>query len=177
MLILPPGTDKSMTTFEYKIHIITKTCLYNFDSRKPHFYIVKLGFTGVYIIFLISARNIDCEYSLEPPHRGGSNEYPQSMFWTEIWKISEFFIWKFSDFGGEIFYMYLNRHVFVMVSHFNWTDSVCVYRVSKLQLWRLNILLADFPPLKKPAIVFQSTQLLWISVFFPVHCLFWKGSL
>ena len=28
----------------------------------------------------ISARNIDCGYSLEPPRRGGSNEYPQSMF-------------------------------------------------------------------------------------------------
>ena len=25
-------------------------------------------------------RNIDCGYSLEPPLRGGSNEYPQSMF-------------------------------------------------------------------------------------------------
>ena len=33
---------------------IRKTCLYNFDPLKPHFYIVKLGFTGVYIIFLIS---------------------------------------------------------------------------------------------------------------------------
>ena len=31
-------------------------------------------------IFHISAQNIDCGYSLEPPHRGGSNEYPQSMF-------------------------------------------------------------------------------------------------
>ena len=31
-------------------------------------------------IFLISAQNIDCGYSLEPPQRGGSNEYPQSMF-------------------------------------------------------------------------------------------------
>ena len=29
---------------------------------KPHFYIVKLGFTGLYIIFLISAQNIDCGY-------------------------------------------------------------------------------------------------------------------
>ena len=46
--------------------VITKTCLYTFDPLKPHFYIVKLGFTGVYIIFLISAK--------------GSNEYPQSMF-------------------------------------------------------------------------------------------------
>ena len=35
---------------------IMKTCLYNFDPLKPHFYIVKLGFTGVYIIFLISAQ-------------------------------------------------------------------------------------------------------------------------
>ena len=46
-----------------------------FDPLKPHFYIVKLGFTGVYIIFLIFAQN-----------RGGSNEYPQSKFWAEIWK-------------------------------------------------------------------------------------------
>ena len=43
------------------IKFITKTCLYNFDNLKPHFYIVKLGFTGVYNIFLISALNIDCE--------------------------------------------------------------------------------------------------------------------
>ena len=59
---------------------IMKTCLYNFDPHKPHFYIVKLGFTGVYIIFLISAQKHRLWYSLEPPHRGGSNEYPQSMF-------------------------------------------------------------------------------------------------
>ena len=26
------------------------------------------------------AQNIDCGYTLEPPRRGGSNEYPQSMF-------------------------------------------------------------------------------------------------
>ena len=82
---------------------ITKTRLYNFDPLKPHFYIEKLGFIGVYIIFLISAQNIDCGYSLEPPRRGGSNVYPQSMFWAEIWKISEFFIWKFSFFDGKIF--------------------------------------------------------------------------
>ena len=31
-------------------------------------------------IFHISAQNIDCGYSLEPPRRGGSNGYPQSMF-------------------------------------------------------------------------------------------------
>ena len=31
-------------------------------------------------IFLSIAQNIDCGYTLEPPRRGGSNEYPQSMF-------------------------------------------------------------------------------------------------
>ena len=31
---------------------ITKTYLYNFDPLQPHFYKVKLGFTGAYIIFL-----------------------------------------------------------------------------------------------------------------------------
>ena len=36
--------------------VITKTCLYNTVPLKPHFYIVKLGFTGVYISFLISAQ-------------------------------------------------------------------------------------------------------------------------
>ena len=31
-------------------------------------------------IIHISAQNIDFGYSLEPPRRGGSNVYPQSMF-------------------------------------------------------------------------------------------------
>ena len=75
---------------EICLNVITKTCLYNFDPLKPHFYIVKLGFTGVYIIFLSMLKNIDCGYS--------SNEYPQSMFWAEIWKISEFFYLKILSF-------------------------------------------------------------------------------
>ena len=33
--------------------------------------------------FLIFAQNIDCGYTLELPRRGGSNEYPQSMFWSK----------------------------------------------------------------------------------------------
>ena len=31
-------------------------------------------------VLLISDQNIDCGYTLEPPRRCGSNEYPQSMF-------------------------------------------------------------------------------------------------
>ena len=99
--------------------LITKTCLYNLDPLKPHFYVVKLGFTGVYVIFLISAQNIDCGYSLEPPRRGGSNEYHNLCFGAEIWKISELFIWKFSFFSGKT--VYLNRRVFVML-----TSSSCL---------------------------------------------------
>ena len=38
-------------------------------------------------IFHISAQNIDCGYSLEPPRRGGPNEYPQSMFLSRNKKI------------------------------------------------------------------------------------------
>ena len=34
------------------------------DPLTPHFYIVKLGFTGVYIIFVFLLLNIDC--GLEP---------------------------------------------------------------------------------------------------------------
>ena len=41
---------------KYVLTDITKTCLYNFGPLKPHFYIVKLGFTGVYIILLISVQ-------------------------------------------------------------------------------------------------------------------------
>ena len=47
---------------------------------KPHFYIAKLRYAGVYLFFLFLLQNIDCGYSLEPPQPGGSNVYPQSMF-------------------------------------------------------------------------------------------------
>ena len=58
---------------------ITKTRLFkyteNFTTKKWQFFRQKNS-----DIFHISAQNIDCGYSLEPPRRGGSNEYPQSMF-------------------------------------------------------------------------------------------------
>ena len=44
-------------TFSYvPTSFIPKTRLYSFDLLKPHFYIVKVGFTGVYDIFLMSAQ-------------------------------------------------------------------------------------------------------------------------
>ena len=35
------------------------------------------------IFFNILAKNIDCGYTLVTPQRGGTNEYPQSMFWNK----------------------------------------------------------------------------------------------
>ena len=46
----------------HKAKLITKTRLYNFDPLKPHFYIVKLGFTGYTLFFSYFAKNIDCGY-------------------------------------------------------------------------------------------------------------------
>ena len=34
--------------------------------------------------FSIFALKTGCVYSLEPPRLGGSNVYPQSMFWSKI---------------------------------------------------------------------------------------------
>ena len=38
-------------------------------------------------IFHISAQNIDFGYSLEPPRRGGSNEYHNLCFFSKIKKM------------------------------------------------------------------------------------------
>ena len=58
---------------------------------------------------------MDCWYSLEPPRRGGSNEYPQSM--SVLSRNTK----NISDFLSEIFHFLvvrfsinLNRHAFVM---------------------------------------------------------------
>ena len=59
------------------IHYETRLFKYteNFTNKKLAIIHIKSS-----DIFHISAQNIDCGYSLEPPRRGGSNEYPQSMF-------------------------------------------------------------------------------------------------
>ena len=66
-------------------------------------------------MFLFLLKNIDCGYSLEPPRQGGSKEYPQSMLWAEIWKISKFLSENFHFFSWKKFSVYLNRLVLVMI--------------------------------------------------------------
>ena len=60
----------------------------NLLGKLAHHAIYKEFFSAVKIencwekfdIFLIFSENIDCSYMLEPPHGGGSNKYPQSLF-------------------------------------------------------------------------------------------------
>ena len=86
--------------------LITKTCLYNYDPLKPHFYIVKLGFTGVYIIFPISSQNHRLWVLVSTASARRSNEYPQSIFEQKYEKMSEFFYLKNSVFGVENCYLF-----------------------------------------------------------------------
>ena len=65
--------------------------------------------------FHISAQNIECWYSLEPPRRGGSNEYPQSMFYG-INKKSNVYSCK-----PLFYYMYILKAGFKgVVMRFSW---------------------------------------------------------
>ena len=41
------------------------------------------NFSRKVLIFFLFLFKTDCGYTLEPPRRGGSNEYPQSMFWSK----------------------------------------------------------------------------------------------
>ena len=86
----PVLDNMSLYWFCVKIGNITKTCPCNVYPREPHFYIVKMGYAGVYLFFLLLLQNIDCGYSLEPPRRGDSNVYPHSMFGEKDRKISFF---------------------------------------------------------------------------------------
>ena len=95
-------------------------------------------------IFHISAQNIDCEYSLEPPRRGGSNEYPQSMFLSRNKKNNvypckpQFYYIKVGLRGSDLY-----RHVFVMLRFtFSLYTTVPyhekrVYRTENIQISQL----------------------------------------
>ena len=66
-------------------------------------------------IFHISVQNIDCRHSLEPPRRGGSNEYPQTTFLSRNKRNNvypckpQFYSLKVGFKGSKIY-----RRVFVM---------------------------------------------------------------
>ena len=69
---------KYFSYFSMRIYTIMKTRLFkyieNFTTKNWKFSDKNSD------ILHISAQNLDCGYLLEPPHKGSSNEYPQSMF-------------------------------------------------------------------------------------------------
>ena len=90
-------------------HNIRKTCLYIFYPLKPHFYIVKLGFImGIHYFFLFLLKNIDCGYSLEPPHRGGSNECHNLCFEQKYEKKKVFYLKIFSFWRWKFLYIWIS---------------------------------------------------------------------
>ena len=77
-----------------------KSCNVHFQNNTVHYANMSVQYTAIFHgckndnfqmkifdIFLIFAQNIDCGYTLEPPQRGGSNEYTQSMFCSKNKKI------------------------------------------------------------------------------------------
>ena len=109
--------EKVQNVYQFDRHILKRSeiCTQRFLSfhfyiritypLEPHFYIVKLGYAGVYLFFLFLLQSIDCGYSLESPHRDGSNMYPHSMFWAKIRKIS------------NIFKFYILRKIYILPGH------------------------------------------------------------
>ena len=77
-LILPYGQGSSGTSLRKHAY---SNILKSLPPKNENFQI------KILIFFHISAQNIDCGYALEPPRRGGSNAYPQSMFLSRNKKI------------------------------------------------------------------------------------------
>ena len=107
-LRMRPATKKTSSNIccgnsERILHtFIRKTFPCNKYPLKPHFYTVKMGYARVYLFFLFLLQNIDCGYSLEPPQRGGSNVYPQSVL-SKSKKNIQFFPGKFFIFTTKKF--------------------------------------------------------------------------
>ena len=64
-MFLKLGLSHDKCSKHYKVYTIkTLACPCNIYPLKSHFYIVKVGNTGVYLFFLFLIQNIDCGYSL-----------------------------------------------------------------------------------------------------------------
>ena len=81
-------------------------------------------------IFLIFAQNIDCGYTLEPPRRCGSNEYPQSMFWSKNKKIrytpaNPFFHIEVYTFHGHVLRMngIVEKNIYISKSNLKYVKT------------------------------------------------------
>ena len=101
---------------------ITKTCLYNFDPLKLHFYIVKLGFTGVYISFLISVKKHKLWVRVRTASPRRFKQVSTIYVLSRNMKNIRIFYRKSFLFLVIIFSVYLNRSVFVMCNRKVWNS-------------------------------------------------------
>ena len=96
-----------------------------FKSSRKHTFIIliplnptlysKTGVnSGIHYVFLFLLKNIYCVYSLEPPRQGGSNEYPQSLFFEQKFEKYLRFLSENFQFLEVKFPIYLKRRVFVV---------------------------------------------------------------
>ena len=82
---------------------------------------MKIFRLNILIFFIFSPQNIDCGHSLEPPLRGGSNEYPQSMFLSRNKKNNvypckpQFYYIKVGLKGVKIIYFRAAQSFFMMM--------------------------------------------------------------
>ena len=78
--------------FMYKGRVSSDIELIHYENLPMHYteilFLLKksINFISKNLIFLKFLFKTDCGYMLELPHRGGPNQYSQSMFWIKITK-------------------------------------------------------------------------------------------
>ena len=121
---------------------ITETRLYNFGPLKPHFNIVKLGFTGVHIIFLISAQKHRLWVLVRTASpRQFERVHTIYVFEQKYEKYQRFYLRILSENFQLLevkLSIYLNRRVFVMIS------NICSLLLSENQFHNLRQIFNPF---------------------------------
>ena len=121
--------------------------LYNFDPLKSHFYIVKLGFTGVYIIFLIFAQ----KHRLRVLVRTASLCLSRNMKSVRVFYLKIFSFWRWNF-----------RRVFVVhLRHMIWDSDMMRYI--------FDVFISSVSPLSFAFFVFYSVS---IPLLFYILCPF-----
>ena len=96
---LKAETNQPSYTISQDVELMTLSSFISFTSSvyiSLHYENTPMQYTEIFLaikcckfhqnfffIFYIFAQNMHCGYKLEPPRRGGSNEYPQCMFWSK----------------------------------------------------------------------------------------------
>ena len=117
---------------------ITKTFLYNFDPFEPHFYIVKLGFTGVYIIFSYFCSG---EAVLTSTHNRPKRFLRVStiyFFLEQKYDKYQNILSKIFHFSVVTFSAYLKKHFFVMIVLLYVPNKYIIYYKSYLQMRKIS---------------------------------------